>query len=437
MKRGPRRPFLWILLGVVAILGLSILGAYLIFVAPVLAKRDRLAERTVEAMDDFHAQRWERPVLRGEPIEGNAHAAQLEAIAPFVEGYPSESGERVTEELDAGTIGPETIAEISRWWETLEAYRDSARRTWSWGDMQVELGMGAPEMELASHMHLLRLLLADATRREPAECLALGTDAIRISQDRAAGTGLIGLMIHHAMVRRAFDVISDCVARADARALRAIEPELVILVEHPAPTGHALEAEALFMSAELSSMTGRLDRVPTDGRELEDWLQAMHAVEAWELLLGDPAARRSYGEHYPGDVTRFETWAASVEAHGNPLVDIGGPSMMVRYLHRDAATRSAIRLLLALVRVRLEIDGELPADRPDALDDPALHDPRTGQPFDWVVAGDHAELRSEDPFRGGDEAIRLSAELTARAESGAPAEEDPPSAGQDAGADPR
>lgn len=385
------------------------IAIWLIGVLPLRARYEGQSRALDVAIADFHQQRWVRPVLRGELRDGNAYAAQLSAIGPL-RGLPSEALSDAMERMhDGEPPAQEMLSLIEEHRVHLARYRAATAHRWTWGDYAVEDGISAVELDYTPHIAATRLLTLMASTASPDECLRIGADIIRLGQDRATGRSMIGLMIHDVGVREIFDRFAQCVLEAEPEHVRRVASELAILVEHPAPMGYAMEVEAYYAGATIAQELRPLLQLPSSGREFEIWWGASDSLEAWAALADDPVARRQIGEDYPDDIARYERWAAGLAASANPLLSIGAPQLG-RFLRRNASTRTRVRMLWALARLR---SGE---PRTVFLD-PLLRDPLTGDPLQTHETSAGLEIQSpgEDGASGaGDEesddlALRLPA----------------------------
>lgn len=376
MADGPRR---WPLMVVamVLLIGSAALLPWLLVVRPRRARVDANRRALDASVAAFHGRRWTRPVLRGAPVEGNAFERQARAARPFAVASDDALDEALVEALDAALEGgepsPAILAAIARHEAALATYRASAQAGWSWGDYPVERGLAAQEIELGPHLRASRLLAIQASRAPADTCVSIATDLIRLGQDRAAGRSLVAVMIHHVTAGYAARALPRClVAADDATRARAIR-ELTILVEHPLPTGHALEVEGLGAGAMSLELLRPLASLPHDGPSLEAWWTSADVLEVWETLAGDLDARRAMGERYPEGIDAYEAWERRLAASANPLLAITAPAIG-RYLRRDAVTRTRLRMLLAMARL---LAGE-PAS---ILEEARLQDPLAGAPM--------------------------------------------------------
>ncbi len=403
--RGARR---WIAVGCAALLVLAPLAVWLLAFAPRSARRARLEARLEEGLRAYRAQRWERPVLRGEPIEGNALEAQLEAMGGF-RGLETAGFEGLGALLASGGEPPPELRGLaSENAEAIARYRASTQRTFAWGDAHPEAGLAGPSPDWLPHVRAGRVVLLSALGRSPRECLEIAADVLRLGQDRAAGTGLVPLMILAAHAEDVLALAGRCLREADGEALASAARELALLARHPAPTGTAMESEALFLGVALRDEERLSPSLPTDSLGWERWVRSWERLEAWDLLMGEPASLRAIGADYPDDIDRVERRQRDLADRDNDVIAIGMPDY-ARFLRRDAATRAIVRLLLAAARLRLAHDAP-PDAAPALLSDPELVDPTTGRPFAWTREEDGGTLasRSTGALARGELAVRLT-----------------------------
>lgn len=365
-----------------------VLGAWLGVVTP---RRARYASqlRVLEAqIADFHEQRWERPVLRGEPVEGNAFERLEAAVAPF-------RGLREDPSVVAPVAGRDASAALRALLEhharDLDAYRAASQAAWSFGDYPVERGLNAQEIEYVPHRRARELLAARAALSAPDECVSIATDIVRTSQDLAAGRSLVGGMMLGVDVELVAALLPRCLIAADAATRARAVRELGILAEHPAPIGYAMEIEALSAGAMSAHLLRPLGRLPTDGAAWEAWWTATDVLDAWEILARDAADRRRIGERYPADIADLRAWEHGLASSTNPLLGLLAPSLHP-FLRHDAATVTRVRMLLAMARL-------LTGEPPSILREPALHDAVTGRPI--ASRETEAGLELESPGHDG------------------------------------
>lgn len=378
-------------------LGLGASGVLLVsivlagWLGVVTPRRARYASqlRVLEAqIADFHEQRWERPVLRGEPVDGNAFERLEAAVVPFRALHEDPSVVAPVAGRDASAA---LRARLEHHALDLERYRAASQAAWSFGDYPVERGLAAEEIEYVPHRRARELLAARASLAGPGECVSIATDLVRTSQDLAAGRSLVGGMMLGVDVELVAAFLPRCLIAADADTRARAARELGILAEHPAPIGYAMEIEALSAGAMSAHLLRPLGRLPTDGEAWEVWWTATDVLDAWDVLARDAADRRRIGERYPADIADLQAWERGLASSGNPLLGLLAPSLHP-YLRHDAATVTRVRMLLAMARL-------LAGEPPSILREPALFDAVTGRPI--ASRETEAGLELESPGHDG------------------------------------
>lgn len=388
----------WIVVGVAVLLVLIPVGVYVGVLAPRDARREELGRRLDRSLQDYAGQRWERPVLRGEARAGNAWTAQEEAIGPLA-SIPSDLFDQFAAQLERGTPPTDAQrAQIVRHTAALDRYRASVQRSYAFGRYPFDDAASAPMPSYLPHLRASRLLLARAIEAPPDECLRVVADVVRLGQDRVAGMGLVPLMVVAVHARDVVPLAARCIGAADAATLEEAERELAILARHSAPTGSALEHETLMVASMCRQEARRMSGFPFESGSLETLFTGGELLEGWDLLMGNPADRRSFGDDYPADIDRMDQWVRDLEARPNEIIQTALPDA-TRLLRRDATGRAAVRMLWAAVRLRRTMTA--PTDAvPALLDDPELRDPTTGRPFDWRREGNAAILAVGAPDGG-------------------------------------
>ena len=398
MKEAPPRHALrWALLGLLVIVLLCPLGVWAGVVVPREAAAERLERQRLDALADFRAQRWERPVLRGTARRQNAAEAEARALARVSEP-PGEVFDGFRDSLVRGEPSPALLAAAHENEEALEALREASLGAWAWAEYDPE----TVDPDFLSEMQALRLLMALASERPPAACLRTLTDTLRIGQDRTAGQPLIPLMILYVVVSDAAWPILRCLLDADRATRLEAARELRTLAANPAPTGHVIEAETLFIATGFSATIRDIPAFPTSAETLRAWTQAGEMVDAWELRMRPAAEDRRVGERYPEDIAEMERWAADL-ARQNDTLSIAVPSYE-RYLRRDATTRGVIRMLWAAARLLAEAEA-LPGEAPAWLSEPEHVEPLTGEAFAFEATDEAVTLTTLGPngVREGEE----------------------------------
>ncbi|MCC7537449.1 MAG: hypothetical protein IT379_14595 [Deltaproteobacteria bacterium] len=302
----------------------------------------------------LRASRWRRPVLRGEPRDCNASDAQRLAL----DGLP-----RVDTDLaDFAELRASTQCAYAMTRPSLDAAR-------------MQLDDAAVEDHHDRVKAAIEAMLPLAAMEDPALCLVVGADAVRIVQDRAPGrpvTEITHLVPH--LMGWLQTVLLDCAADAPRDAVAVAAREMALLARHAPPTGWSLEIQLLRSVAEqlayLETFPGMVRR-PTVLDQIEHNLAFAPSYSV--VLPADyPAA---FGP------TRREAQACQ-SRFGAGCHDDG------EYVVVDAAGHARLRMLaVALAALAAEPVSEVapppPMPPPIELQEPALRDPFSGEPFRW------------------------------------------------------
>ena len=365
-------------LGILAVIALGLVGVWFGVVAPRETRRSELEAKLSRALAARSDERWERPVLRGEPIDGNAYDAEQDAARPFASldealfatmPLALSRGEPTEAQREAITANREALAQLRR----------GTQRTWSWGDESIEQAALHDLPDYMPRMRGAKLLLLSALDQQPGECLALTADSLRVMQDASAGGGMLPLIMLSSLAQDALAVGGRCLREADPQALEQAAHDFGILAQNPPDTGEAMEYERLYLGVVFREEAKLIPSYPTDSLTWERFRRGSDLLDAWALAMGDPAEARTYGRDYPADIERAGAQHDEVEARENDLLSIPN---FAAYLHLDASTRAITRMLWAGARLRLA-HAETSAARPALLDERVLLDPTTGEPFVW------------------------------------------------------
>lgn len=339
----------WLVAGaVVALIASPALAWYVLVRAPDDRRARALSEQLDRDIADFrsHWQSVERPVLRGEPMAGNA--AQLARVAatriPATPELPGDIADRVAE----GDVPDDIIALARTHDRELRAVREATRARQAWTDIAVERGGAATE--LPSYMPLLRaarLLAVQAHVAPPGECLRIGADTIRMAQDLAPGAGILGAVIAATLIEEIAPVIEQCLARATPEERAEAAREIELLAAHAPPIGAALELEALLAAATFR-ISADAPLVPTTEDDLDAIRFRTATLEAWEVVGRNPAQWRA--------LTGNEALAAwrSAEtlrrASPNPLLALSAPESITAFIEKDMRAQRRLEALAAAAR---------------------------------------------------------------------------------------
>jgi hypothetical protein len=318
------------------------LGVYAGVHLPAERRARRLSaqlDRDVASYEAYWSER-ERPVLRGDPIPGDAAEAAREAVAtlPAID-LPDDLRER----LAAGDPPDDVVALTRTHAAELHALRESARRPRSFYRIDFARAGDAPMSDFMPVVRGVRLLAVQAAVAEPGECLRIGADAIRIAQDFAPGASVLGTSVAAVLIETVAPVMERCLDAATGDERAAAARELDLLVEHAPPIGCALEAEALFAAASFRSTGSDTPFVPTNGDELELIWTRREVLEAWEHVADDPAQWRALTE-YPDAKRLWDAEEAARAATGNVLLGFAAGSLS-RYVGKDMQVNERLEAL--------------------------------------------------------------------------------------------
>lgn len=360
----------------------------------------RAAERVRREIARHGARRWQRPVLRGEPIPGNAADAARMALAEIARlPNRSELGELLDGALEANAEGrpsPEGLAPLLQRTEGARgALRRATRLTWAARPMaqHEDLGRTDPGDSPSAALLATKLLLAGAMDASPSECMATAADVVRLGQDLSAGANLLHRMMLDAHARRAAPVLLRCAARATPEELAVARAEVERLAAHSPPASWTFEIEALGMARVLVSTLPE-SPWPSDAQRVEALSMLETSLSAIDHQLGAAARWRAREREGPTGVVRgTEDEDRRADASDNALVSIVGIPYR-SYGRRTARVEAILRGLvvsLDAIEHAKRAAGPLPA-QPTRLADPRLRDPLGGGPLRWVL--DHGGRRA-------------------------------------------
>ncbi len=372
----PMRPFR-------VIAGVTLTGAGLAVVTNVLVHRSQdararaLDARLQQSAARFHAHRWERPVLRGTAAAGNAADAERAAIEPLdkLEARPIEPLANLLK--DGKPMPPEIVALVERHRAALEGLRSASLRGHAWTQVPFEQGASAPLPPFVSRLRTGKLLLAMASTAEPAECLRIAADAVRVGQDGAAGVGLVGSMVAATQTELALPVMLRCALRADGAARREAAREVALLVAHPLSLGEAFEAEGLMGGGTFRDLSLHVPAFPTSSAAFEAWSGRGTAIDAWQYVADEADKLRDLDvRRIPEGLALLDQLEQAALHSPNPLVAMITPTR-VRVLARAGAMEARLRATAVLLQTLAD-----PAADPAALvGKPELADPFSGKPL--------------------------------------------------------
>lgn len=268
-------------------------------------------ERLTQRIERLRAARWTRPVLRGEPVEGDALEAQFAAERGLPHVKPNMWADFDASALTGAPIGGKLGALVAANGPKLDALRAAAQRSWA------QRAVDPEENEHAGKEARLqrgwRLLLVRASNGPPVECLETCADVIRLAHDAEMSGGLVGAVLGAGAAEMVAPFAMRCAGMAteDERA-RAIG-EFRQLANDVVPIGRALDFEevraAVHVDTEIVTPHGLL-RLLTRKRyidALDLLLSGERGWSDWEELRGDA---------YGASLERVKGRVAQLKANG-------------------------------------------------------------------------------------------------------------------------
>jgi hypothetical protein len=340
--------------------------------------------------------RWVRPVTGGPALPCNGdeeeHAAARHLFADAEVGAIAKADLLGALEHDRPPP-PDVAAFLASHGPALAALRDSTRCSWACVQKVIR-----DDYRRGSTFDAADLLLHAARAAAPAECLSTAFAAQRILLDDASGVaGWTAYSSPHER-RRMHETrrtLLACAAKAplDAALLDAAARDAASVAAHPPPVGDALAVAALFRAVSLAE--------DAEGKRVDDdllWIQRGVLLDAADDTLASLPALRAYrDDEMPalfdrlardlpparraplGDRKPYE-WSISANARLDTKGMLAPTLSRHAHLYRDLRLTAAA---LAALRDRAA-KGAWPAGGPAELAYPALRDPFTGEPFEWV-----------------------------------------------------
>jgi hypothetical protein len=298
-----------------------------------------LSESLDAQIATYKRQRWERPVLRGQTIEGNAATAAREALADF-KGLSERERDALATQLFYGLpLSPAQVELVGQHAVLVGKLRAATQR----GEAMTALPLGSSAAaQLPSYplvIDAVLLALGTAAAGGPDDCLLIAADVLRLGQDLVPGATLEASSVAMRIASNTAPVIAHCAEHAGSDAILRAARELHELATHPPPTFGGIELADLAAEVQLRAMTALPS--PEGDSPLKRLRRRPALFEAWQRL------------------SKPTRW---------------------RELTVGMATLAE--------RVRRQ---RLPRE-PVGLGDEALRDPYNGQPLKWRVPQDGTEL---------------------------------------------
>ncbi|MFI5307114.1 MAG: hypothetical protein ACHQ53_07175, partial [Polyangiales bacterium] len=353
----------------------------------------RLSEALDAQLATYKRQRWERPVLRGQPAEGNAGLDALQAVQGW-KGLEPRVRDALAEQLYYGqalTSAQQALVQANG--ALLDKLRAATQLGWSMTEVQVELGAAAPVPHYPEVMDAVLLLLGRAQTSVPEECVMIAADAMRLGQDLVPGGPLEAASVSMRITSVATPVLLHCLtAPGGVDPITRAARELRTLATHPPPTGGGIELLDLQAEVELRGLAELFPKDSPDSpfRRLRD---RPALFEAWERFETPARWRADISPaQYPQSL---DSWLREQDSRARSgLVLVGDASSSVQgWLYDDMRGQALLRALsVGLATLAERARRQRMPHEPPGLNEPALRDPFTGQAFKWRAAQDGNEL---------------------------------------------
>jgi hypothetical protein len=375
-------------------IGLAIVGVFGLWWAVTRYSGSSSLERShaelAKRRDAYMKARWTRPVLRGEPIEGNATEAERAAVASL--GAMDDKAFEHFKDVATTGVPPELSALIAPNADALRALRDATQRTYAYTTIPIEQWPTTKLPLYTGHFKAWKLLLAQAAMASPPECMLICADVIRMGQDTGPGAGLVGMMVGGVTYDQAAPIALACARKADASARAAFSRELEALVKNAPPVGPSLELETLGIAYGFETLANQAPAFPKDKEGLDLFVHRRTTIDALEIFLADDTKWDDVrADKYPDAFALVRARDEKLAQSGNVLVELAATGH-VRYVERDAKAQAMVRALA--VAVAAIPDGPNGAFAQAALQNAAFRDPFTGKPFDTVIGDKEWKVRS-------------------------------------------
>lgn len=376
-----------------ALLGIAAGAVAWLRLAPRPGMEDELRDRLARQTADHRSLELARPPWTSGAPPGDAFDEQRRLSAPFAKrplGPLEDFGER----LMAGTLEPFWFELAVRHAGTL----DAVERTLGMHGGRCQ-GISAEGGDLRAQRWAIRLLLADALLKRGSACVTRGVSALRLAQDLARGSGLMGKAFEHALTVDAARVVAACAANADNDTLVAALTAVRRLSTSSPEIGVALEHEVLSLATAWQASLTAAHALPWR----ESLAERRALLSAWDAATDDLGALRSISTQPDFmEANRQVTRAAIRIAAASPVGAVVGEAwrpMMTREGTRIAYLRM---LTLVLESHIVREKGDMP-QRP-RHDEPSFSDPFTGRAFQsragsfLASAGPDSTLGTADDF---------------------------------------
>jgi hypothetical protein len=351
----------------------------------------RLTERLEAHVATYERFRWDRPVLRGKPRDGNA-AADVREVLSEMPRLTDEQRRTLAEQLHYGQpLTEELEALIEEQAVHLAELRSATRNAWAKTTIDITRLEEAPVPDYPKFIDAVLLSLGEARQEDAEDCLQTCVDLIRMGQDLVPGAPLEATSIAMRTASLVSRVLPRCARRAEESALIRTARELHTLAERPPPSGSGIEVADIMAMIRLRRLA---DLFHEQGEgSIVDRLRRRPAIyEAWRHFDEPTRWRELDPTDYPD---LLETWRREHEWRSrSELMMVGDATAgVLGWLYDDMRGQALIRVMtlgMATLAERARHD-KLPHE-PPGLDDAVLRDPFNGQALKWRVGQDGAEL---------------------------------------------
>jgi hypothetical protein len=349
-----------------------------------------LSESLDAQIATYKRQRWERPVLRGQTIEGNAATAAREALADF-KGLGERERDALATQLFYGLpLSPAQVELVGQHAVLVGKLRAATQR----GEAMTALPLGSSAAaQLPSYplvIDAVLLALGTAAAGGPDDCLLIAADVLRLGQDLVPGATLEASSVAMRIASNTAPVIAHCAEHAGSDAILRAARELHELATHPPPTFGGIELADLAAEVQLRAMTALPS--PEGDSPLKRLRRRPALFEAWQRLNKPTRWRELSPEQYPASL---ETWQREHDWRSRselPLV-ANVTAQVDGWLYDDMRGQALLReLTVGMATLAERVRRQRLPREPVGLGDEALRDPYNGQPLKWRVPQDGTEL---------------------------------------------
>lgn len=352
----------------------------------------RALSKTVDThVATYQRQRWERPVLRGVAVPGNAAHAAQQALAGFSR-LQSDPREKLAELVHYGRApSPEQIVWLDAQAERLAALRAATQQSWAVTALDPAQPTNPPPPDYVRFVDAILVLLADASRSPPEACLTAASDAIRLGQDLVPGAEIEATSVSMRITSLAAPVLTRCARGTPYAALLSAARELHNMATHSPPSFGGIELVDTQMLVRIRELATAWP-VPPGENPLARIRRRPVLFEAFKHFDKPARWRAINASDYPD---ALKSWLDEQEWRDKSELDIvrDASPEVTGWLFDDMRGHALLRVLTVGFATLAERENRQRMPRePLNLADPALRDPFNGRPLNWRVAQDGSEL---------------------------------------------